>query len=177
MVKKEEKLELLISENALKKRIKELADEISKDYKGKKPVFVSILKGGGFFLADLVREIKLDLTVDYIAASSYGSGTESSGNVHILKDLSAPVEGKDVIIVEDIIDTGYTLKAIYDILKTRKAKSIKICVLLDKPEKRKVKVAVDYTGFKIPDLFVVGYGIDYAERYRNLPYIAVLKTH
>ena len=176
-MKKEEKLELLISKNKLKKRIKEIADEISKDYEGKKPVFISILKGGGFFLADLVREIKLDLTVDYIAASSYGSNTESSGNVHILKDLSAPVEGKDVIIVEDIIDTGYTLKAIYDILKTRKAKSIKICVLLDKPERRKVKVAVDYVGFKIPNLFVVGYGIDYAERYRNLPYIAVLKTH
>ncbi len=176
-MKREEKLELLISKDALKKRIKELADKISNDYKGKKPVFVSILKGGGFFLADLVREIKLDLTVDYIAASSYGTGTESSGNVHILKDLSAPVEGKDVIIVEDIIDTGYTLKAIYNILKTRKAKSIKICVLLDKPERRKIKVPVDYTGFKIPDLFVVGYGIDYAERYRNLPYVAVLKTH
>jgi len=176
-MEKEEKLELLISENKLKKRIKEIADEISKDYEGKKPLFVSILKGGGFFLADLVREIKLDLTVDYIAASSYGSNTESSGKVHILKDLSAPVEGKDVIIVEDIIDTGYTLKAIYDILKTRKPKSIKICVLLDKPERRKVKVSVDYVGFKIPDLFVVGYGIDYAERYRNLPYIAILKSH
>lgn len=172
---KKENLEVLISAKDLKKRIKELADEISTDYKGRKPVFVSILKGGGFFLADLVREMKLDLTLDYIAASSYGEGTESSGNVRILKDLSAPIDGKDVIIVEDIIDTGYTLKAIRDMLKARKASSVKVCVLLDKPDRRKVDVSVDYLGFTIPDLFVVGYGIDFAERYRNLPYIAVLK--
>jgi len=172
---KKENLEVLISVKDLKKRIKELADEISTDYKGKTPVFVSILKGGGFFLADLVREMKLDLTLDYIAASSYGEGTESSGNVRILKDLSAPIDGKDVIIVEDIIDTGYTLKAIRDMLKARKASSVKVCVLLDKPDRRKVDVSVDYLGFTIPDLFVVGYGIDYAERYRNLPYIAALK--
>jgi len=174
-MKEKERLEVLISEKDLKKRIKELADKISKDYKGKKPVFVSILKGGGFFLTDLVRGMKLDLTIDYIAASSYGTETESSGNVRILKDLSAPIDGKDVIIVEDIIDTGYTLKAIRDMLKAKKANSVKICVLLDKPDRRKVSVSVDYVGFKIPDLFVVGYGIDYAERYRNLPYIAVLK--
>ncbi len=172
---KKENLEVLISAKDLKKRIKELADEVSTDYKGRKPVFVSILKGGGFFLADLVREMKLDLTLDYIAASSYGEGTESSGNVRILKDLSAPIDGKDVIIVEDIIDTGYTLKAICDMFKARKANSVKVCVLLDKPDRRRVDVSVDYLGFTIPDLFVVGYGIDYAERYRNLPYIAVLK--
>lgn len=172
---KKENLEVLISAKDLKKRIKELADEISADYKGKKPVFVSILKGGGFFLADLVREMNLDLTLDYIAASSYGEGTESSGNVRILKDLSAPIDDKDVIIVEDIIDTGYTLKAICDMFKARKASSVKVCVLLDKPDRRKVDVSVDYLGFTIPDLFVVGYGIDFAERYRNLPYVAVLK--
>ncbi len=172
---KKENLEVLISAKDLKKRIKELADEISTDYKGKKPVFVSILKGASFFLADLVREMKLDLTLDYIAASSYGEGTESSGNVRILKDLSAPIDGKDVIIVEDIIDRGYTLKAIRDLLNARKANSVKVCVLLDKPDRRKVDVAVDYRGFTIPDRFIVGYGMDYAERYRNLPYIAVLK--
>jgi hypoxanthine phosphoribosyltransferase len=174
---KNEKLEVLISKDNLKKRIRELADTITKDYKGKKPIFVSILKGSGFFLTDLVRGMKLDLTIDYMAASSYGKGTESSGNVRILKDLSEPVEGKDVIIVEDIIDTGYTLKAIKEMLEARKANSVKICVLLDKPERRKVNIPIDYVGFTIPDLFVVGYGIDYAERYRSLPYIAVLKVN
>lgn len=174
---KDEKLDVLIGEEKLRKRIKELADTITRDYRGKNPVFVSILKGSGFFLTDLVRGMKLDLTIDYMAASSYGKETESSGNVRILKDLSEPVTGKDVIIVEDIIDTGYTLKAIKDMLKARNANSVKICVLLDKPERRKVNIPIDYVGFTIPDLFVVGYGIDYAEKYRSLPYIAVLKIH
>ncbi len=174
---KDEKLEVLIGEEKLRKRIKELADVITKDYRGKNPVFISILKGSSFFLTDLVRGMRLDLTIDYMAASSYGKETESSGNVRILKDLSEPVDGKDVIIVEDIIDTGYTLKAIKDMLDARNAKSVKICVLLDKPERRKVDIPIDYVGFTIPDLFVVGYGIDYAEKYRSLPYIAVLKIH
>lgn len=174
---KDEKLEVLIGEEKLRKRIKELADVITKDYRGKNPVFISILKGSSFFLTDLVRGMRLDLTIDYMAASSYGKKTESSGNVRILKDLSEPVDGKDVIIVEDIIDTGYTLKAIKDMLDARNAKSVKICVLLDKPERRKVDIPIDYVGFTIPDLFVVGYGIDYAEKYRSLPYIAVLKIH
>jgi len=173
---KKEKIEILIKKEEIKKRVKEIALQITKDYKGKKPVLVSILKGGGFFIADLARKIKLDVSIDYIETSSYGKGTEPTGNVKIIKDLSQPAAGKDVIIVEDIIDTGYTLEAVKKLMEVRGAKSVKICVLLDKPSKRKVSVEVDYLGFEIPDLFVVGYGIDYAERFRNLPYIAVVKN-
>lgn len=171
-----EKTEVLIKKEKINKRVKELASQITEDYKGRKPVLVSILKGGGFFIADLAREIKLDVSIDYIETSSYGKDTESTGNVKILKDLSQPVEGKDVIIVEDIIDTGYTLEAVEKLMEVRGAKSVKICVLLDKPSKRKISVKVNYVGFEIPDLFVVGYGIDYAERFRNLPYLAVIKS-
>jgi hypoxanthine phosphoribosyltransferase len=171
-----EKIEVLIKKEKINKRVKELASQITEDYKGRKPVLVSILKGGGFFIADLAREIKLDVSIDYIETSSYGKDTESTGNVKILKDLSQPVEGKDVIIVEDIIDTGYTLEAVEKLMEVRGAKSVKICVLLDKPSKRKISVKVNYVGFEIPDLFVVGYGIDYAERFRNLPYLAVIKS-
>jgi hypoxanthine phosphoribosyltransferase len=173
---KREKIEILIKKEEIKKRVKAIALQIAEDYKGKKPVLVSILKGGGFFIADLAREVKLDVSIDYIETSSYGKETESTGNVKIIKDLSQPVAGKDVIIVEDIIDTGYTLEAVRKLMKVRRAKSVKICVLLDKPSRRKVPIKVDYLGFEIPDLFVVGYGIDYAEKFRNLPYIAVVKN-
>lgn len=171
----EKKVKVLIKEEDVKRRIKELGEEITKDYQGKKPLLISILKGGGFFLADLARSVKLDVTIDYISASSYGHETESSGNVRILKDLAQPIDGKDVILVEDIIDTGYTLKAIYDMLKIRNPHSIEICVLLDKPSRRKVEVPVRYKGFEIPDLFVVGFGIDFAEQYRNLPYVGYVE--
>lgn len=170
-----EKLEVLISKEEIKKRVSELGSKITHDFKGKTPVLVSILKGGGFFIADLAREIKLNVSIDYIETASYGEETESSGSVKITKDLSKPVQGKDVIIVEDIIDTGYTLEAVKKLMRVRGAKSVKICVLLDKPSRRKVPVKIDYCGFEIPDKFVVGYGIDYAEKYRNLPYIAVVK--
>lgn len=170
-----EKLEVLISKEEIKKRVSEIGSKITHDFKGKTPVLVSILKGGGFFIADLAREIKLNVSIDYIETASYGEETESSGSVKITKDLSKPVQGKDVIIVEDIIDTGYTLEAVKKLMRVRGAKSVKICVLLDKPSKRKVRVKIDYCGFEIPDKFVVGYGIDYAEKYRNLPYIAVVK--
>jgi hypoxanthine phosphoribosyltransferase len=171
----EKKVKILFKEEDINRRIKELGEKITNDYRDKKPLLISILKGGGFFVADLARSIKLDLTIDYISASSYGKETESSGNVRILKDISQPIVNKDIILVEDIIDTGYTLKSIYDMLKTRNPRSIKICVLLDKPSRRKVKVLIHYKGFEIPDLFVVGFGIDFAERYRNLPYIGYLE--
>ncbi len=170
-----EKLEVLISKDEIRKRVSELGCKITQDFKGKTPVLVSILKGGGFFIADLAREIKLSVSIDYIETASYGEETESSGSVKITKDLSKPVQGKDVIIVEDIIDTGYTLEAVKKLMRVRGASSVKICVLLNKPSRRKVRVKIDYCGFEIPDKFVVGYGIDYAEKYRNLPYIAVIK--
>lgn len=172
---KKETVKVLISEKQIRERVKELGRKITEDYKGKRPVLVSILKGGGFFIADLAREIDLDISIDYIETSSYGNSTETSGNVKITKDLSKPVLGKDVIVVEDIIDTGLTLKAIRKFLKAKGAKNVKICVLLDKPSRRKASTKIDYIGFEIPDYFVVGYGIDFSERYRNLPYIGVIE--
>ncbi len=164
----------LISEEEIKKRVKELADQISKDYAGKRPLLVGILKGAFIFLADLIRELSVDAEVDFLAVSSYGKATETSGEVKILKDLSESIEGKDVIIVEDIVDTGLTLRYLYDLLKTRKPASLKICVFLDKKERRQVEVPVDYVGFEVPDLFLVGYGLDFAEKYRQLKYIREL---
>jgi len=167
--------EVLIAEEDLRKRVKELAKQIEKDYQGKDLVAVGILKGALLFLADLVKAVNLPLTYDFMDVSSYGANTESTGEVRILKDLSMKIEGKDVLIVEDIIDTGYTLSYLLENLKTRKPASVKICCLLDKTSRRKVSVPVDYVGFEIPDAFAVGYGLDYAERYRNLPYIGVLE--
>jgi hypoxanthine phosphoribosyltransferase len=166
---------VLITETDLKARVKELGEAISRDYEGKRPLLVSVLKGSVVFMADLLREIKIDCEIDFMSVSSYGRGQKSSGVVRILKDLDNDITGRHVIVIEDILDSGLTLSYILELLKTRNAASIKLCALLDKPDRRVVDVAVDYTGFKIPDEFVVGYGLDYGEKYRNLPYIGVLK--
>lgn len=168
-------LEVFYSEEQLKTRVKELGAAITKDYQGKAPVLVSVLRGSYIFMADLTRSIDLPCTVDFMSVSSYGKGTTSSGQVKILKDLSEPIEGKDLIIVEDILDSGNTLFYLRDVLTARKPASISICTLMDKPERRVKDIWADYVGFEVPDAFVVGYGLDYAEKYRNLPYIGVLK--
>lgn len=167
---------ILISEEQINYRLKELGEMINRDYKDKDNILlVGVLKGAVIFMADIIRKINLPVQVDFMAVSSYGASTESSGVVRILKDLEEDVEGKHLLIIEDIIDSGLTLSYLYNILKSRKPASIKICALLDKPTRRKVDIKVDYLGFEIPDYFVVGYGLDYGERYRNLPYICVLK--
>lgn len=168
--------EILISEDRIQNRLQEIGERITADYKDKDNfLLVGVLKGAVIFMADLIRHIDLPLKVDFMAISSYGASTESSGVVRIMKDLEEDVEGKNLLIVEDIIDSGLTLSYMYNILKSRKPASIKICTLLDKPSRRKVDIKVDYLGFEIPDYFVVGYGLDYGEKYRNLPYICVLK--
>jgi hypoxanthine phosphoribosyltransferase len=164
----------LIEEEKIRERVKELARRLSEDYRGKNPLFVGILKGAFIFLADLVREMDIDVEVDFLAVSSYGKSTESSGEVEIIKDLTVPVQGRDVVIVEDIVDTGLTLRYIYDLILSRKPRSLRICVLLDKKEKRRVDVPVDYVGFEVPPYFLVGYGLDCCEKYRNLKYIRAL---
>ncbi|MEG6617299.1 hypoxanthine phosphoribosyltransferase [Peptococcaceae bacterium 1198_IL3148] len=168
-------LKISLTEEEIKARVKELGQQISKDYEGESVLTIGILKGAMIFLADLVRNITVPTSFDFMAVSSYGSSTQSSGAVRILKDLDKSIEGKHVIIVEDIVDTGLTLNYLVDNLRARGPKSIKICTLLSKPDRRTVGVDIDYNGFTIPDEFVVGYGLDYDERYRNLPYIAVLK--
>ncbi|WP_427339290.1 hypoxanthine phosphoribosyltransferase [Caloranaerobacter sp. DY30410] len=167
--------QILIETDELQKRIKELGQEITKDYKDKDLVVICVLKGAVMFMSDLCKNIDLPLSMDFMAVSSYGSSTQSSGVVRILKDLDSSIEDKDVLIVEDIIDTGLTLSYLVENLKSRGPRSVKICTLLNKPERRKTEVKVDYIGFTIPDEFVVGYGLDFNERYRNLPYICVLK--
>lgn len=168
--------ETLISEDKIAEKVKELGEKITNDYSGNRElIVVGILKGAIIFLSDLVRQISLPLTLDFMAVSSYGTSMHSSGAVRILKDLEVDIEDKDVLIVEDIVDTGLTLKYLLENLRSRNPNSIKVCTLLDKPERRTVGVEVDYNGFSIPDRFVVGYGLDYAETYRNLPYIGVLK--
>ena len=166
---------VLFSEEQLAQRVKEIAARIDADYAGKEPLLVSVLRGSFVFMADLVRQITLPCTVDFMAVSSYGSGTTSSGQVKIIKDLSEPIEGRDVLVVEDILDSGNTLSYLLKLLEARHPASIRLCTLLDKPERRTKPVAVQYTGFTIPDEFVVGYGLDYDEKYRNLPYIGILK--
>lgn len=168
--------EVLISEEALKARVDELGKVISERYKGQELLMIGVLKGANVFMSDLMRAVSVPIQIDFIAASSYGSSTESSGVVRIVKDLDYSIEGKHVMIVEDIIDTGLTLKYLYDNFSARKPASLSIISLLDKPERRKVDLTVDYTGFVIPDEFIVGYGIDYAEKYRNLPFVATLKA-
>jgi len=168
-------LEIFFSEAQIQVRIGELAEAINRDYAGKDLVMISVLRGSVIFTADLVRKITLPLTMDFLAVSSYGAGTTSSGQVRILKDLSDNVEGKHIIIVEDILDTGNTLAYLSNMLAAREPASVKICTLLDKPSRRTAHITADYVGFEVPDAFVVGYGLDYDERYRNLPYIGILK--
>ena len=167
--------EVLVSEEEIKAKVKELGDIITVDYKDKDLIVVGILKGAVVFMSDLCREIKLPILMDFMAVSSYGKSSVSTGEVRIVKDLDYSVENKDILIVEDIIDTGYTLSYLTDNLRKRGANSVKIITLLDKPDRRKANVHVDYLGFEIPDEFVVGYGLDFAEQYRNLPYVAALK--
>ncbi len=169
-----ERIEVLLSEEEVERKIQELGERITEDYTGKNLHLICILKGGVFFMTELSRRITLPVTIDFMAVSSYGDGTESSGRVRIVKDLDEAIEGKDVLIVEDIIDSGRTLSNLIEMLKNRRPASIKLCTLLDKPERRVVPVEVDYVGFRIPDEFVVGYGLDYKQRYRNLPYIGAV---
>lgn len=167
--------EILFSEEVLTKRIKELADKVSADYKGEELVVVGILKGSVIFAAELIKNISIPCEIDFMAVSSYGNSTETSGVVRILKDLDSNIEGKNILIVEDIVDTGVTLAYLLKYLKARKANSIEIVSLLNKQARRKSDLEVKYIGFEVPDAFIVGYGIDYAEKYRNLPFIGTLK--
>ncbi|HEX5396903.1 MAG TPA: hypoxanthine phosphoribosyltransferase [Candidatus Limnocylindria bacterium] len=167
--------EVLLSAEALQARVAELGRQLSADYAGRDPVLVSVLKGSIVFLADLIRSMEIPLSVDLMEVSSYGAGTETSGQVRILKDLSRSIEGREVIVVEDIIDTGLTLNYLLRYLGERNPASMRVCCLLDKPARRLAEIEIDYRGFTIPDRFVIGYGLDYDERYRNLPYVGVLR--
>jgi hypoxanthine phosphoribosyltransferase len=166
--------EILVQADELQHRIREMAAEVSRDYKGRDLLLIGVLKGAVFFLADLMRQLDIPCEVDFMAVSSYGSSTDSSGVVRILKDLDAPLEGRNVLIVEDIVDSGLTLQYLMRTLAARNPASIEVCALLTKPERRKVETPARYVGFEIPDKFAIGYGLDYAERYRNLPYVATL---
>jgi hypoxanthine phosphoribosyltransferase len=168
-------LEPLFSSEQIQTRISELGAEIARDYAGQNPLLLGVLKGAVIFLSDLMRAIDLRLGVEFMAISSYGEATRSSGEVKIVKDLDVPIEGRDILIVEDIVDTGLTLSYLMANLRSRGARSVKLAALLNKQERRIREVQIDYLGFTIPDAFVVGYGLDFAERYRNLPYIAVIK--
>lgn len=172
---KEDIKQIIYSEEVIKEKVDELGKRITEDFSGKNPIVIGVLKGANVFLSDLIRKINIPLIVDFIDVSSYGLSTETSGVVKINKDLDFSIEDKDILIVEDIIDSGLTLEYLLKNLKSRNPKTIRICSLLDKPERRRVDIKVDYIGFQIPDEFIVGYGIDYAEKYRNLPYIASLK--
>lgn len=167
--------EILIAPEEIQTRVAELGGRITTDYQGRDLLLVCILKGGLTFLADLVRQVQLPLEVDFMAISSYGADTESSGVVRILMDLETNIEGRGVLIVEDIIDTGHTLQYIIENLRTRRPASLRICCLLDKTPRRQIEIPLDYVGFEIPDVFVVGYGLDYQENFRNLPYVGVLR--
>lgn len=167
--------EILLSGEQVQARVAELGALLAADYAGRDPVLVSVLKGSIIFLADLVRAMPIPLSIDLMEVSSYGASTESSGQVRILKDLSTSIAGRDVIVVEDIIDTGLTLNYLLRYLNDKGPSSIRICCLLDKPARRLAEIEIDYRGFTIPDRFVIGYGLDYGERYRNLPYIGVLR--
>ena len=170
-----EKIRVLLSEEEVDSRIREIAAKISRDYAGKEIHLICVLKGGVFFTCELAKRITVPVTLDFMSVSSYGDDTKSSGVVKIVKDLDQPLEGKNVLIVEDIIDSGRTLSYLLDILEKRNPKSMRLCTLLDKPDRRVKDVAVDYTCFEIPDEFVVGYGLDYAQKYRNLPFIGVVE--
>jgi hypoxanthine phosphoribosyltransferase len=170
-----ERIVTMLSAETIAARVKELGAQITKDYQGKSLVLVCVLKGSFIFASDLARQIDLPLRVDFLAVRSYGEGTESTGVVQIVNDLSKPIENEDVIIVEDIVDTGLTIAHLMDLFRTRKPRSIKVCSLLHKPARARVGVKVDYLGFTIEDKFVIGYGLDFAEKYRNLPYVGVVE--
>jgi hypoxanthine phosphoribosyltransferase len=167
--------EILVQRDDLTHRVRELAAEISRDYKGRDLFLVGVLKGAVFFLSDLMRHLEVPCEVDFMAVSSYGSSTDSSGVVRILKDLDAPIEGREVLIVEDIVDSGLTLSYLLRTLWARNPASLEVCALLTKPERRKVELPIKYVGFEIPNRFAIGYGLDHGERFRNLPYVAVLR--
>lgn len=169
-------MRVLISEAEINKKICEMAEEISKRYEGQNLHLICVLKGGVFFMCELAKRITVPVTLDFMSVSSYGDATTSSGHIKIVKDLDEPIEGKNVLLVEDIIDSGRTLSKVMELLESRKPESLALCTLLDKPERRVVEVDVDYTGFQIPDLFVVGYGLDCAQKHRNLPFVAVVET-
>ena len=169
-------IRVMISEEEINKRIVELGKQISEDYKGKEIHMICVLKGGVFFMCELAKRIECPVTMDFMSVSSYGNGLESSGVIKIIKDLDESIEGKEVILVEDIIDSGRTLSHLLKLLLSREPKSLKLCALLDKPDRRVTQVKLDYLGFQVPDAFVVGYGLDYGQKYRNLPYIGVVKA-
>ena len=168
-------VEPFLTEEEVDKKIQEIGDRISRDYKGKNVHMICVLKGGAFFMCELAKRITVPVSLDFMYVSSYGSGTESSGNIKIVKDLDEPLDGKDVIIVEDIIDSGRTLSYVRKLMADRKPASLKIVTLLDKPDRRVVDCKVEMSGFVIPDKYIIGYGLDYAQKYRNLPYIAVIQ--
>jgi hypoxanthine phosphoribosyltransferase len=167
--------EILVQPDELTHRVRELAAEISRDYEGRDLLLIGVLKGAVFFLSDLMRHLEVDCEVDFMAVSSYGSSTDSSGIVRILKDLDAPIENRDVLIVEDIVDSGLTLSYLFRMLRGRNPATLEVCALLTKPERREVDLPIKYVGFEIPNRFAIGYGLDFAERFRNLPYVAVLE--
>lgn len=169
------KISVLISAEELQAKVKELGARVTEDYKDKNMLLIGVLRGGVVFMADLMRHIDFPVEIDFMQVSSYGSGTVSSGNVKILKDTETSVEGRDVLIAEDILDTGTTLHSLVELIKKRGANSVKICTILNKPARRKVELNADYVGFDIPDKFVVGYGLDYDQKYRNLPYVGVVE--
>lgn len=171
----EDKINVLIPQEEVEQRIREMAAEISRDFEGEQLHLVCILRGSIFFTCELAKYITVPVTIDFMSVSSYGDGTESSGRIKIIKDLDDSIKDKNVLVVEDIIDSGRTLSHLLSFLKVREPKSLKLCTLLDKPDRRVVPVDVDYVGKEIPDLFVVGYGLDYAQKYRNLPYIGVVE--
>lgn len=170
-----ERIELLLSEEEINARIRKLGEQISNDYAGKSIHLICILKGASFFMCELAKRITIPVSIDFMSVSSYGSSTTSGGEIKILKDLDESLEGRHVLVVEDIVDTGRTLSHLTKLLKDRGAADVKICALLDKPERREVDIKADYIGFQIPDEFVVGYGLDYDQRYRNFPYIGIVK--
>ena len=170
-----ERVEVLLSEEVVDARIREIGEQISKDYAGKQVHLVGVLKGSVFFICELAKRITVPVTMDFMSVSSYGSDTKSSGVVRIVKDLDESIKGKDIIVIEDIVDSGNTLSYLLEMLNDRKPASLRLCTLLDKPERRRKPVHVDYTGFQIPDEFVVGYGLDYDQKYRNLPYVGIVK--
>ena len=170
-----ERIRVLLTEEAVDARIREIGEQISRDYEGRQVHLVCVLKGGSFFMCELAKRITVPVSMDFMSVSSYGSATKSSGVVKIVKDLDEPLRGKDVIVIEDIVDSGRTLSYLIELLRDRQPASVSLCTLLDKPDRRVVDVDVDYTGFQIPDEFVVGYGMDYDQKYRNLPYIGVVE--